>query len=207
MIRHACAGSMAVLAAGAALLVSTPLEGLAEAPAPLPGFGQEPVCEPAERMPLEGRASPYDSVAVQIGEAAVKICYGRPSARGRTMIGGEAVPFGELWRTGANEPTTLHTTGTLDVAGIRIEPGSYSLYTRPGEESWELFLNSSTDRWGIPIGDDVRTTEVGSATLPRERPPEHVETLTLRFVDASDGGADLVLEWEDFRVTIPVRPG
>lgn len=207
MTRHACAGPIAVLAAGAALLLLAPIQGLAEAPGPLAALGQDPVCQPAGQMPLEGRASPYDSVAVQLPEAAVKICYGRPSARGRTMIGGEAVPFGELWRTGANEPTTLHTTGPLEVGGIRIEAGSYSLYTRPGEESWELFLNSSTDRWGIPINDEVRASEVGSATLPRERPPEHVETLTLRFVDASDAGADLVLEWEEFRVTIPVRPG
>jgi hypothetical protein len=207
MTKHACAGSIAVLTAGAALLLSAPIQGLAAASGPLPALEQQPVCEPAERMPLEGRASPYDSVAVQIGEAAVKICYGRPSARGRTMIGGEAVPFGELWRTGANEPTTLHTTGPLEVAGIRVGPGSYSLYTRPGEETWELFLNSSTDRWGIPINDEVRANEVGSATLPRERPSDHVETLTLRFVDASDAGADLVLEWEEFRVTVPVRPG
>lgn len=168
---------------------------------------QEPACEPSERMPLEGRQSPYDSAAVQIGEVAVKICYGRPSARGRTLIGGEPHPFGTLWRTGANEPTTLHTTGPIQVAGIALEPGSYSLYTRPGEESWEIFLNRSVDRWGIPINEAVREHEVGSASVPRLRPESHVETLTFRFDDVTGEGADLILEWEEFRVVIPVRAG
>lgn len=168
---------------------------------------QEPACEPSDQMPLEGRTSPYDSVAVQVGEAHVKVCYGRPAARGRTMIGGEAVPFGDLWRTGANEPTTLHTTGSIRVAGVPLEPGSYSLYTRPGEEEWEVFLNRSVERWGIPITDEVREEEVGSGSVSRERPDEHVETLTLRVSDVSDEGANLVVEWEDFRITLPIRPG
>lgn len=191
-------------------LLPTPGWAISSAPA-LPSSApltvQEPACEPSERMPLEGRTSPYDSVAVQVGEAHVKVCYGRPAARGRTMIGGEAVPFGELWRTGANEPTTLHTTGSIRVAGVPLEPGSYSLYTRPGEEEWEVFLNRSVDRWGIPITDEVREEEVGSASVSRERPGEHVETLTLHMADAPDGGANLMLEWEDFRVTLPIRPG
>ncbi len=191
-------------------LLPTPGWAISSAPA-LPSSApltvQEPACEPSERMPLEGRTSPYDSVAVQVGEAHVKVCYGRPAARGRTMIGGEAVPFGELWRTGANEPTTLHTTGSIRVAGVPLEPGSYSLYTRPGEEEWEVFLNRSVDRWGIPITDEVREEEVGSASVSRERPGEHVETLTLHMADAPDGGANLILEWEDFRVTLPIRPG
>lgn len=197
------------LLAGA--LVSLTVPGLApgatgEAAVDMPSL-QEPACEPVERMPLEGRQSPYDSTSVQMGDASIKLCYGRPSARGRTMIGGEAHPFGDLWRTGANEPTTLHTTAPIQAAGITLEPGSYSLYTRPGEESWEIFLNGSVDRWGIPITDEVRESDVGSATVPRQRPDEHVETLTFRFENASADGADLVFEWENFRVVIPVRAG
>lgn len=164
----------------------------------------EPACEP-QGMPLEDRASPYDSVSVGLGEASVKVCYGRPSARGRTMIGGEAVPFGELWRAGANEPTTLHTTGPIEVAGIELEPGSYSLYTRPGESEWEVFISRSTDRWGIPITAEVQAEEVGSTEVPRERPESHVETMLLRFENAGAEQADLALEWEDFRIVLPVR--
>jgi hypothetical protein len=167
---------------------------------------QDPACVPSG-MPLEGRASPYDSASVALGEGTIKICYGRPSARGRTMIGGDDVPFGEPWRTGANEPTVLHTTVPIRVAGISLEPGSYSLYTRPGRDEWQLFVNRSTDRWGIPIDAEVRAQDVDSAILPRERPPEHVETLTIRFGSETDGAVPMVLEWEEFRVTVPIEAG
>jgi hypothetical protein len=167
----------------------------------------DPECTPAGTMALEGRASPYDSVAASVGDARVKVCYGRPSARGRTMIGGEDVPFGQLWRTGANEPTTLHVTAPLEVAGIALEPGAYSLYTRPGETTWEVFLNSSVDRWGVPINQEVRDHEIGSAQLPRERPDSHVETMTFSFEEVSGDSAVLVLEWEEFRISIPIRAG
>ncbi|TVR63693.1 MAG: DUF2911 domain-containing protein [Gemmatimonadales bacterium] len=166
-----------------------------------------PTCEPVERMPLEGRASPYDSVATSIGSATVKICYGRPSARDRTMIGGEAVPFGQLWRTGANEATILHTTGTIQVGGVLLPEGSYSIYTIPGDESWDVFFSRSIGHWGLAIDQTVRDQEVGSAQAVRERPEEYVETFTIDFRDAEDGGTHLVMEWEEFRIRLPVEAG
>lgn len=163
-----------------------------------------PACTPSP-MPLEGRASPYDSVSVQLGGATIKVCYGRPSARDRTMIGGEHVPFGELWRTGANEPTIIHTTGAIRFAGIPLEAGSYAFYTIPGAEEWEFFVTRSTDHWGIRITDEVRAQEVGSATVRRESTPEHVETFTIRFGGVSEHSVPMILEWERFRVTVPIE--
>ncbi len=189
-------------------LLTTP--GMAENPtlaapaSPLLSVAQ-PACEPVERMPLEGRASPYDSVAVEIGQTTIKVCYGRPSARDRTMIGGEHVPFGEFWRTGANEPTILHTTGMISLGGMHLDAGSYAIYTVPGAESWEVFLSESTDHWGIPIDEDVRAQEVGSVTVPREEPADHVETLTLSFAPVDGNATELVLEWETFRIRVPVE--
>lgn len=165
---------------------------------------QEPACTPSA-MPVEGRASPYDSASVRLGETVVKVCYGRPSARGRTMIGGEDVPFGELWRTGANEPTVLHTTGPLRFAGIDLEEGSYAFYTKPGAEEWDFFVTRSTTHWGIQITEEVRAQEVGSVTLPRERPEDHVETFTIRFGSPAGGSVPMILEWEEFRVTVPLE--
>jgi len=161
-------------------------------------------CAPmSDRMALEGRTSPYDSAQVRIGEATALVCYGRPSARGRTMIGGDAVPYGSLWRTGANEPTTLHLPVAAEVAGVALQPGSYSLYTVPGENEWEVILNRSVDQWGHESAytEEVRAQEVGRGTVPAASTEQHVETLTLR----GEQGA-LVLEWEDTRVRIPVRP-
>ncbi len=164
----------------------------------------DPECEPSD-MPLEGRASPFDSTSVSVGDAVLKVCYGRPSARGRTMIGGEHVPFGQLWRTGANEPTTLHVTAPISLGGIHLDPGSYAIYTMPGGEDWEIFVSRSTDHWGIQIDEDVRAQEVGSVTVPRERPDEHVETFTISFTPPTAEGTEMVMEWEHFRVRLPVE--
>jgi hypothetical protein len=180
---------------------------LACASEPGPAAAQAPVCEPmVGNMALEGRASPYDSTLISVGGRTAKICYGRPSLRGRTMIGGEAVPYGQLWRTGANEPTILHLPFAASVAGIELEPGSYSLYTMPGLDEWVVILNRSTSQWGHEgrYTAEVRAQEVGRAMAPASRTSAPIETFTIRSAPA-DGGATLFLEWENTSVAIPVR--
>jgi hypothetical protein len=174
---------------------------------PTAASGTELRCEPSPRMPVEGRASPYDSTVVQLGDAQAKVCYGRPSARGRTMLGGEHVPHGQLWRTGANEPTIIHLPVAVEIAGIPVEPGSYSLYTVPGETEWEVIVNRSTEQWGHESAytDEIRAQEVGRARVPAQRTAEHIETFTIRSEPAADRAAQLVLEWEHTRVAIPIR--
>lgn len=189
--------AFAVVAGGWAVMNDTP-----------PGAQQEaPACEPMiDRMELDGRRSPYDSASVTVGEGVAKVCYGRPSLRGRTMIGGEAVPYGQLWRTGANEPTTLHVTVPVSIAGIEVEPGSYSLYTIPREgESWTLIVNRSTSQWGHPgsYTEAVQAREVGRTDVEAEALDQTVEQLTIR---AMEGGGGLVLEWQSSRVRIPITP-
>jgi hypothetical protein len=179
-------------------------------PAAQPGAGAQIQgglrCEPSPRMPVEGRPSPYDSTRIAIGNREALVCYGRPEARGRTMIGGDAVPFGRLWRTGANEPTILHIPFAAQVAGINVEPGAYSLYTIPGEREWTVIVNRSTAQWGHESAytEAVRAQEVGRATVPAERVGQHVESFTIRSEPAGGNRADMVLEWENTRVRIPV---
>ncbi len=156
-------------------------------------------------IPDGRRASPKDSLAFQAGGATVKVCYSRPSARGRTMIGGEAVPFGQVWRTGANEATMLHTTGHLVVAGIHLDAGTYSLYTVPGQREWEVIINRSYMQWGHESAytDSVRAMEVGRGRVPAQAAPAHVEQFTMRAEPGRGGDANLVLEWERTRIAIP----
>ncbi len=158
-------------------------------------------------IPDARRRSPRDSVTFTAGGATVKVCYSRPSARGRRMIGGEPVPFGRLWRTGANEATMIHTTGHLVVAGIHLDAGTYSLYTVPGEREWEVVINRSFMQWGHEslYSDSVQAQEVGRGRVPAGRSEAPVEMFTMRAAAAPGGDADLVLEWETTRVTIPVR--
>jgi hypothetical protein len=158
-------------------------------------------------VPVEGRKSPLDSLTFTVAKQPVKICYGRPSSRGRTMLGGEAVPYGKLWRTGANEPTIFFTPVALTVAGIAVAPGKYSLYTVPTAGEWEIIVNRSTSQWGEESNytSEVQRQEVGRAKVKSESLKTPIETFTIRSQGAGNG-ATLVLEWERTRVSIPIKP-
>ena len=159
------------------------------------------------RVPVEGRKSPLDSVTFTVAKQPVKLCYGRPSSRGRVMLGGEAIPWGKLWRTGANEPTIFFTPVALTIAGIEVPPGAYSLYTVPSATDWDIIVNRSIKQWGEESNYTaaVKAQEVGRAKVPSKRLDRPVETFTIRGEPAG-GGATLVLEWEKTRVNIPIEP-
>jgi hypothetical protein len=167
------------------------------------------VVQNPQRMPAKGRPSPLDSLTFAVGGQRVKLCYGRPSLRGRAMLGGDAVPYGKLWRTGANEPTIFYTPVKLDIAGIAVPPGLYSLYTVPGETEWEIIVNRATAQWGHEgrYTDEVKQQEVGRGKAPAERLGVPVETFTIRAEPGSGGAQSLLLEWEKTRVRIPVKAG
>jgi hypothetical protein len=181
--------------------ISVPL--LLLAPLTTPG---EPACiTSASAASLAKRASPLDSVAFEFGGARVKVCYGRPSARGRTMIGGMNIPLGKLWRTGANEPTMIHTSGPITLAGVKLEAGTYSLYTIPEKEQWTIILNRSTAQWGDEGSyDGVKKEEVGRGTATVYALKEHVEQFTIKPESKGSWGA-LVLEWEKTKVVIALK--
>ena len=173
----------------------------------------------SDMVPVEGRASPLDSVTFRVAGQEVKICYGRPSARGRTMLGSPGVegagsqmgvvPFGKIWRTGANEPTLLRTPIALVIAGVRVPAGTYSIYTVPGEAEWEIIVNRSYSQWGHEgsYTDEVRAQEVGRGKVSSERTDSHVETFTIRAEDLPDGNVHVILEWERTRVRVLVSAG
>ena len=157
---------------------------------------------PADK--LAERASPLDSIAVQIGAGTMKLCYSRPAARGRKVVGG-LVPFDQPWRLGANEATSIQVPFAAEIAGVRVEPGTYTLYAIPGASKWQIVVNRSVQRWGVPIDNDVRAKDVGAGTVTTESLGAPVETLTLKFAPAAGNTTELVLEWEKTRVRIPIR--
>lgn len=169
------------------------------------GAAQEgPACRfTASGEQLTGRASPPDSAMAQLGGATFKLCYSAPSMRDREIMGG-LVPYGEPWRMGANEPTTLHVPVAAEVGSVRVEPGSYALYAIPGESEWTIVVNAAPERWGIPIDDDVRAQDVGSFPVQPESLEQPVERMTIRL-DPQDGSVRAVLEWERTRVSFPIR--
>jgi hypothetical protein len=125
------------------------------------------------------------------------------------MIGGAAVPFGKLWRTGANEPTTLHVDLPVHLAGLDLLPGSYAIYTVPGRERWQVIVNRSTRQWGLEseYTDAVASQELGRFEVPVETLARPVETLTFRAEPSATDDYDLVLEWQTTRIRIPVAVG
>lgn len=159
-----------------------------------------------KNLPLATRQSPLDSVSFTVGGNAVKVCYGRPSLRGRKMLGGEAVPYGKLWRTGANEPTMIHTTGPLTIAGIKVPAGSYSLYTVPGATEWVVIVNRSITQWGEESNytDKVKAQEVGRGKVKAESAAAPVEKFTIRAEPPGSDATALVLEWQATSVRIPL---
>jgi hypothetical protein len=117
---------------------------------------------------------------------------------------GGLVPYDTPWRMGANEATALHLTFPATVAGVSVEPGSYSLYAVPGEDEWVIAVNSAAERWGVPITGEVREADVGRGTVTPGSTDEMVEQLTYRFEAVGEDEAHLVLEWEDTQLRIPV---
>ncbi len=151
---------------------------------------------------LSQRGSPLDSATIIVGSRTAKVCYSRPSARGRVVFGG-LVPYGRAWRTGANEPTVLHLPFPADVAGVRLDPGRYVLLTVPQPGDWIVVINRTE-------GDDPaemfrNMVSIGQGAARSEPVDDYVATFSMR---GNTGGtvAELILEWEHLRVRIPIRP-
>ncbi|MEQ1834689.1 MAG: DUF2911 domain-containing protein [Candidatus Eisenbacteria bacterium] len=144
-----------------------------------------------------GTLSPRDSVKVaSAGGAAISIDYGRPAKRGRAVFGG-IVPYGEVWRTGANAATQFKTDRALDFGGITVPAGAYTLWTIPSATGWKLVFNSQTGQWGTQhdASKDVFTVPMTLTALP-----EVVERFTIG-VSPSDSGGTLMLDWDTTRAS------
>ena len=154
--------------------------------------------------PPAERPSPLGETVLTLGAWEGKLCYGRPSAREREVPGG-LVPYGEAWRLGANEATTLHLPFPARIGTVDVEPGAYTIYVMASADEWEVFVNGATDRWGVPISDEVRAADVGSFVVPVETADSPVETLTISWAGQDETSGNLVVEWDVLRVPIPVE--
>ena len=153
---------------------------------------------------VAARASKHDSASITLDGGTIKVCYGRPQARGRKVMGG-LVPNGAPWRMGADEATAIHVPFPARIAGVNVAPGWYSLYAIPEATQWRIVVNRDAERWGIPINDYVRSRDVGSGTAPVEHVGTPVEALTISFSPKSKSAATMDVDWENTRVRIPVE--
>jgi len=100
------------------------------------------------------RPSPPATATGRIGEATITIDYGSPSVKGRKIFGG-ILPYGKVWRAGANEATIFKTDKDITVEGKKLPAGKYSFFATPGEKEWTIFFNSETGQWGDKPGGDT----------------------------------------------------
>ena len=151
-----------------------------------------------------GILSPRDTVRATVGGASLWVDYGRPSKRGRQVYGSPIVPWGEVWRTGANAATQFRTDKALEIGGVVLQPGFYTLWTIPSPSGWKLLINSETGQWGTAHKPERDLYQLDMTTSSLAQP---VERFTISVVPAGQGGA-LQLDWDTTRATIPftVRP-
>lgn len=120
--------------------------------------------------------SPPGEASVKFDDGkAVTIKYSRPSMRGRKIYG-ELVPYGKVWRTGANAATSLTTDTALDIGGTTVPAGNYTLYTLPGEKSWELIVNKQTGQWGTKYDE---AQDLARIPMKVSQLPSGLETFTI----------------------------
>jgi hypothetical protein len=148
---------------------------------------------------LMPQASSSQSIIQEFGLGKVSLKYSRPNLKGRS-ISGDLAPFGEVWRTGANDATVISFTDVVTLEGNTVAPGEYALFTIPGKDEWTIILNKDTKQWGsynYKQSEDVLRFQVKTANLK-----EKVETFTITFSDVMTSTAKLELLWGKTRVSI-----
>jgi Protein of unknown function (DUF2911) len=147
------------------------------------------------------RPSPHESTEVTLKGKKITIDYGRPFLKGR-KVGQELAPYGKVWRTGADEATALNTEIDLNIGGVKVPAGQYTLYTLPSEGTWKLIINKQTGQWGTKYDE---SQDLGRVDMTKSALPQSVEQFTISFAKDKEGIADLRLDWENTRVSVVVR--
>jgi hypothetical protein len=177
---------------------------------------------PAQDLHPSRRPSPMGMSRTMVGDAYVRVVYSRPYKRDRDNIFGTkeskaVVPFGERWRTGANEATEITVTKDVMVAGQKLAAGTYSLFTTPGAEGWKIHFNSQLGLDGVghfdPVAQkftpadlpptDVLVVDAKPTTLAEDK---EVDQLTFSFEETAGGGSDMILRWIRTEVRVPIAP-
>lgn len=146
------------------------------------------------------RPSPPATATVDLGGTTITIDYSSPRLKGR-QVGGEVAPFGKVWRAGANEATTLVTTGNITVGGTAVPTGSYTIFALPEKDKWTLIISKKTGEWGTAYpgpSEDLARIPMKVSALPSS-----VENFTIAF-EKTGMGATLNLDWGTTRASVAI---
>ena len=146
--------------------------------------------------------SPFSKIEQKVGLTDVTVEYSRPGMKGRTIYG-DLVPYGKVWRTGANANTKVTFSTDVTIGDQNVKAGTYAVYTKPNKKSWEVMLYSDSKNWGNPSKwDDAKV--VAKATVEILKMPMKVETFTITIDDITNNSALFGILWEDVYVGLPI---
>jgi Protein of unknown function (DUF2911) len=151
---------------------------------------------PAPKAPL----SPPAKAEVTLPSATISIDYSAPSVR-RRKIFGALVPYGEVWRTGANAATTLKTSGNLMIGDLKVPAGTYTLYSLPGEDRSMLIVNKQTGQWGTVYD---KSQDLGRTEWNVDSNAPHVETMVIDFEKTSGDSTELHVKWDGVDASVKI---
>ncbi len=133
----------------------------------------------------------------------ITVDYSSPRAKGRTIFGG-LVPYGEVWRTGANEATSFVTTADVKAGNLQIPAGNYTIFTIPNQDKWTLIINKKTGEWGIPY--KYESDELGRVDMKVSQTPSPVENFAIAF-DQKGGSCEMNITWEKTKASTNFSEG
>jgi hypothetical protein len=149
----------------------------------------------------KSKPSPAASATCDLdGSKTIKTDYSSPRMKGRKIYG-DLVPFGQVWRTGANEATTFVTSSDVVVGGKTVPAGSYTLFTIPNADKWTLIINKKSGEWGIPY--KYESDELARVDMKVSKLPAPVENFTIAY-DKSGNGCTLGIDWETTRASVDI---
>ncbi|HEX5437224.1 MAG TPA: DUF2911 domain-containing protein [Gemmatimonadaceae bacterium] len=147
-----------------------------------------------------GTLSPRDTVRATVGGASLLVDYSRPAMRGRTIFGG-IVPWGQVWRTGANAATGFTTSRGLTINGVAVPAGSYTLWTLPSPNGWSLIINKQTGQWGTEYHADQDLTRI---PMQLSSVPSPAERFTIAIDPRGSDAGVLQMTWDTTRVSVQI---
>lgn len=151
--------------------------------------------------PEQDRPSPAAITSLRYKDAYVKLTYSQPMKRGREIFG-KLVPYGKVWRTGANEATEITTTKNISLNGFLLKTGTYSIFTIPDKDKWTIIINSELGLWGAY--NHNAKLDILRFDVPVQVADKVYEAFTLKF-ESRNESADLQLLWDRVKVVIPVK--
>jgi len=147
--------------------------------------------------------SPSSKITQQIGLTEVGVEYARPSAKGRLVFGG-LVPYGKIWRTGANASTKITLNEAAKIGGNEIESGTYALYTIPGKDLWTIIIHGNTKIRSLAGDVYQQADDIFRFEVMPQKTSDYIETFTFQFTDITASNLNLTLSWENTLIKISI---